>query len=1147
MKILEIRIKNLNSLKGEWIINLKDAYKDGIFAIIGPTGSGKSTILDAITLALYGRTPRFENISKSTNEIMNKDSSECSSEVLFEVNNILYRSSFKQHRARGILGGALQGAKRDISLEETHESLMQTKSNAECDKILADLINIDYKQFMLSVMLSQGEFSKFIKASDNEKSDILEKLTRTDIYAKISAKVFDKKTFLEKELNEIKIKILENQNNSFSENKLLKYQISQKKSLEKTNRFQTNISKISSYLDSYKNKESLTQEINKLENEFLNLRESFYYYKKNISKIEISDLFNKYLEDLKEFNSKKDNYLKTKNKEITDKNSITTLENNLINLKKDKEIKEKDIKNLEGIISHLTFLNSNYEKISNSNFRLENLAEINLKLQSLGANFKEAPIEASKFYTFNNLYEKISRNLKEFQSTNDKLELIIASGQSIRKQIDLLNKELEEESTFQESLKIIKIQKEEISKRIIAEKPLEKIISLLKEGDNCPICQNTIKILNTNLDEDLSKLKEDERNKDKEIYEINLKLDSFKVIKNRLESLKEKRINLSCEYKNTKDDEETLLLDLFRNIKDIETPSKLNFTFLESFALINSKNSEDISLDKSSLKEDLLNLYTLTQEESNSYNKFIKDLNDIYQINSKYSEILNEYDRKLNYFIDSLSDIKSLEIDNTYKDLFLENFYEYIKDITPENLKKTSLTECLNEFHKTLEYILEDGIKFGLEFSSSKELRSILIDCSKALNLLQQKVLSSNENIFKSKSKIESLKESIKDNNLDKKLQEFENIGLNIHEFLDLSNSIEKEKISLSNTSLTNNSQSFLNKYLGFYSQINEELSSIEAPPKIESNLEIKLTYNSQVFKDILYRYILSEAEKSTLNQDYSDYKINKSSLDKQIKSLKEKLDFEEKSIKSQDINLDSIIGLKSNISLNSLDFNTKVFLINSLKNRYERLRDKHINYQGRIKAKLDGYLIISKKIIELEENYKILNKAYIDYKKLSDLIGSRDGNKFKKYAQSLSFDFVLKFANEELKEIYPRYILRRTSDENLDLSVIDTNSGGTIRSVKSLSGGESFLISMALSLGLSKMGDNSQIDCFFLDEGFGSLDENTVEIALSALNKLKENGKLIGLITHVKLIQESINNKITLSTKGGLSYINGPWVKQIL
>ena len=102
MKILELRFKNLNSLYGEWVIDFTDPeyVSNGIFALTGPTGAGKSTILDAICLALYGATPRLGKITKSGNEIMSRQTGECYAEVLFESQAGRFRCHWSQHRSR---------------------------------------------------------------------------------------------------------------------------------------------------------------------------------------------------------------------------------------------------------------------------------------------------------------------------------------------------------------------------------------------------------------------------------------------------------------------------------------------------------------------------------------------------------------------------------------------------------------------------------------------------------------------------------------------------------------------------------------------------------------------------------------------------------------------------------------------------------------------------------------------------------------------------------------------------------------------------------------------------------------------------------------------------------------------------------------
>nr|WP_241879517.1 SbcC/MukB-like Walker B domain-containing protein [Psychrobacter sp. PraFG1]UNK06332.1 hypothetical protein MN210_07265 [Psychrobacter sp. PraFG1] len=123
------------------------------------------------------------------------------------------------------------------------------------------------------------------------------------------------------------------------------------------------------------------------------------------------------------------------------------------------------------------------------------------------------------------------------------------------------------------------------------------------------------------------------------------------------------------------------------------------------------------------------------------------------------------------------------------------------------------------------------------------------------------------------------------------------------------------------------------------------------------------------------------------------------------------------------------------------------------------------------------------------------------------------------------------------------RYILVRDENSPLELNVIDDYQGGLIRSTKNLSGGEGFLISLALALGLSSMASqNIQVDSLFLDEGFGTLDEDSLDVALNTLTNLQQEGKLIGIISHVQALKDRIHTQIRVDKlSGGYSKLSGP------
>ena len=164
-------------------------------------------------------------------------------------------------------------------------------------------------------------------------------------------------------------------------------------------------------------------------------------------------------------------------------------------------------------------------------------------------------------------------------------------------------------------------------------------------------------------------------------------------------------------------------------------------------------------------------------------------------------------------------------------------------------------------------------------------------------------------------------------------------------------------------------------------------------------------------------------------------------------------------------------------------------------------------------------------------------------WRQLNELIGSSSGKKYRTFAQGLTFDIMVTHANAQLHKMSDRYLLARDDNNPLELNVIDNYQGGEIRSTKNLSGGEGFIISLALALGLSQMAShNIRVDSLFLDEGFGTLDEESLDIALDTLTSLQQEGKLIGVISHVQALKERILTQIQVDKlSGGFSKITGP------
>ncbi len=173
-------------------------------------------------------------------------------------------------------------------------------------------------------------------------------------------------------------------------------------------------------------------------------------------------------------------------------------------------------------------------------------------------------------------------------------------------------------------------------------------------------------------------------------------------------------------------------------------------------------------------------------------------------------------------------------------------------------------------------------------------------------------------------------------------------------------------------------------------------------------------------------------------------------------------------------------------------------------------------------------------KTVELRKNIDEQEATTRRWAQLNELIGSADGKKFRNYAQQFTLDVLLGYANHHLISLSRRYRLERVKD-TLALMVVDQDMGDEFRSVHSLSGGESFLVSLALALGLASLSSNRvRVESLFIDEGFGSLDTDTLRVAMDALDNLQAQGRKVGVISHVQEMTERIGIQIQVRRQSG-------------
>jgi exonuclease SbcC len=302
-----------------------------------------------------------------------------------------------------------------------------------------------------------------------------------------------------------------------------------------------------------------------------------------------------------------------------------------------------------------------------------------------------------------------------------------------------------------------------------------------------------------------------------------------------------------------------------------------------------------------------------------------------------------------------------------------------------------------------------------------------------------------------------------------------------------------------------------------------------------ESNSR-KLTIINQ--KHLFQQAILTSAFSDS--QEFLDARLPDSELDT-LQKLYDKLQRKKTELQALLKDKELTLQLEKEKQLCSIPVEELNRELEKLENQYLALQEKIITAKEQLKTNNTNKNNIKEQLTAIEFQKKIAGR----WNRLHMLIGSADGKKFRNFAQGLTFEMMVLHANKHLQKMNDRYILIRDHTHPLDLNVMDMYQADEIRSTKNLSGGESFLVSLALALGLSKMASqNVRIDSLFLDEGFGTLDEDALESALETLAGLRDENKLIGIISHVTALKERIPLQITIiQGNRGRSSIIGPGV----
>lgn len=1206
MKILSVRFKNLNSLRGEFFVDFNSSplADSGLFAITGPTGAGKTTLLDAITVALYNKAPRHGG---AVEELMTRHTGECWSEVEFETGGIRYRSKWSLNRARGKADGALQSDKMELSRTDTNELLSSHRKTETLNEI-EKITGLDYDQFLRSVMLAQGEFSKFLKAKPTERSLLLEQMTDTAIFSRISQFVFDKTREEKKKLDDFTLLLGQFTSLTDEEIQTFESEIEQKKNLlttlkEKETLARKNLEWWTSKKQLEQDKEQLQLSWNQLDKDKADAAEGSakleWHLKavihqpliehKNRNKNKISSLTkeieklevefdiikNNHIEQEKELH-KKTAALKTAEADklanwpaieqaekldatiIVQGGQLTQIEEVANTLKGEIAKLHLEWESKSGVLDDLTIQAEKTQHWLKENQRYQNLEATEPALVEALSQWKHASQQKGDAeITLTNIHQRISdteqalitirEQIKENENESAQVKINFETATADfntwmqGKNEDEFRTSLQQLPVKQERLKtllrlcdeyaplktniekglqfvtqtmLLAAQKEkdvEQAKALLDEaqihfKTLEQLLEkeqllhryeaerlALSEDEPCPLCGalhhpfadhppvDSVKEITNNILAQKQKLLqlEDALQQKQQLLETeNFNLNRYRQ---RLETLESDALQKQEAFEKEKIGMEVdfSIIDRATLAKHLQATDKETAVIQEIWNGITEKRNtvETWKKNLDILQNDMALLAQQLQQQQQGLGKLVTEQKEM---NSKAEQGL-ENERKWHSSLDALLFPFELALQND-TDALLAHFRQLKNEYRTQKQKSETLHAEIKLLQQKLEGIHENSTALK---KRDDDNTTQLEEINKSLIKLKAHRLEifGNKDTTAEKRRLTVAEETAR--------SEEKNVSLLLNQLaVEMTATEQKHKATV-------HQQKELEEEL---TQLTSKLVQVallagfeNADGLLAALLPVDQSIRLQNIKDTL---AAQEVKLETLKQQ------NKKSLQMLLtqNAPAETMDFWQQKL---DETLAETTEL--NRSLGAMQLQLKEDTL------------KKTQHAAKLKEK------------------EIQQQVYHRWFSLSSLIGSADGTKFRNFAQGLTLSHLTLLANHHLSRFSPRYSLVKKGGDNLELEITDAWQADIARPISTLSGGETFLVSLALALGLSDLASNKvQIQSLFIDEGFGTLDAETLDTAMDALENLREAGKSIGIISHVEAMKERITTQIQVQRLPG-------------